>query len=79
VVYFRLSKPLSFKQRFIVTFLAFITATTIAFAYIDSSVDPRDLNVNRWHILPLIAFAAIGCVSSSIVAVAAARSPLSRR
>jgi hypothetical protein len=82
LVYFRLSQPLSFKQRFGVAFLAFMTATTIVFVYISAFVNPHDLNVNesRWRIAwSLAAFAAIGCVSSSIVAVAAARSSLSRR
>ncbi len=82
LVYFRLSQPLSFKQRFSAAFLAFVTATTIVFVYISAFVNPHDLNVNesRWHIaLSLAAFAAIGCVSSSIVAIASARSSLSRR
>jgi hypothetical protein len=82
LVYFRLSQPLSFKQRFSVAFLAFMTATTIGFVYISAFVNPNDLIVNesRWHIAwTLAVFAAIDCVSSSIVAIGAALSPLSRR
>jgi hypothetical protein len=57
-----------------------MTATTIALVYIDVTIDPRYLNVDRWNIaLPLAVFSAIGCVSSSIVAFAATRSPLSRQ
>jgi hypothetical protein len=79
LVYFRLSQPFSFKQRFIVAFLAFMTATMIAIVYIDASANPRDLDP-RWNpVWPLAVFAAIGCVSSSIVAIASARPSLSRR
>jgi hypothetical protein len=82
LVYFRLSQPLSFKQRFGVAFLAFTAATTIGFVYISAFVNPHDLNLNesRWHIAwTLAAFAAIGCASSSIVAIASSRSPVSHR
>jgi hypothetical protein len=79
LIYFRLSQPLSFKQRFIVAFLVFMTATTIVFVYIDATANPHDLDP-RWNpVWPLAAFAAIGCMSSSIVAIASKRSPLMRR
>jgi hypothetical protein len=79
LIYFRMAPQFSFKQRFSVAFLAFMTATTVAYVYVISFVNPNDLNVSRWSIAkPLAAFALIGCISSSIVAIAA-RSPLSRR
>ena len=75
LVYFRWSPGVSFKQRFSVTLVAFMTATVLAYVYIFTTVDRALLNdtplwKNPW---PIAIFVLIGSVSSALVALAGRR------
>jgi hypothetical protein len=72
LVYFRWSSGVSFKQRFTVTLMAFMTATVLAYVYVVATVDRALLNATPlWKApWPIAIFVLIGSISSAIVALA---------
>ncbi len=77
IVYFLRSSPgISFRQRFSVTLVAFLTATVLAHVYIVATVDRALLSdTPPWkNPLPIAFFVLIGSISSAIVALAGRRS-----
>lgn len=80
LVYFRVSHLFSFKQRFSVAFIAFVTATAVGYIYVVATVNRADLNDtplwrNPW---PIAVFVLIGCAWSTVIALAG-RSPVIQR
>jgi hypothetical protein len=75
LIYFRLSTGVSFKQRFSVTLVAFLTATVLADVYIVATVDRALLNdTPLWRNPgPIVLMLLIGSISSAIVALAGKR------
>ena len=71
LLYLRRLPSLEFRARFSATLVAFMTASVIAYFYVVVFSSPTALSKPLWdNAWPLGVFAAIGCVLSSLVAVA---------